>query len=113
MANSSYPQFSQQQAQDHVDPQWPRQSTQSLQGGTSPTLSFDSLWNNSDQHFKKAYNKSLRESNKFQKSKSKCWFLKQCISQNVIPVTLRSKTNHKKFNQRVQSIWDNNDDHRV
>ena len=59
--------------------------------------------------FKKSYNKSLRESDKFQKSRSKCGFLKQCTFYSVIPVTLRSRTKHKQFNERIQAEWENNE----
>ena len=60
-----------------------------------------------DENFRKLYNKTLKESSKFQTSQSKCLFLKQCLDLNVVPITLRSKTNHQQFHEKTQAIWEN------
>lgn len=91
-----------------VDSQWLQSPNTSLNDLTSArSRIFDTLWDNTDQTFKTNYNKVLRESNKFQKSRSKCWFLKQSLTNKVVPKTLRSKTNHKPFHSVTVSRWEN------
>ena len=60
----------------------------------------------SNYEFRKLYNKIVGNVKKFQNKSASCWFLRQCIQEQLIPTTFRIRNKlHKNGNLETEERW--------